>query len=221
MRVLIIEDEDGVVKFLRKAFSAERYAVDAAFDGAAGVAFAEKNDYDLIILDINLPKKDGLEVCKEIRQKKGSLPILMLSSRSDTATKVDALNLGADDYLTKPFSFEELLARSRALLRRQRQLTGPVLAFEDLTLNAYSFEAARAGTALTLSKKEFALLEYFMRNAGTSLTRNMILEHVWDMNIDPFSNTVDMHVNSLRKKVDSGFERKLIHTVHGLGYKMA
>lgn len=221
MHILIVEDEAEIASFIKKGLTAENFAVDVATTGRRGLELAQTSEYDLVILDIKLPEMDGISVCKEIRQtNKKTLPILMLSVKNETATKVEALNIGADDYLTKPFSFEELLARVRALLRREKHIIGPKLKLEDLELDTTAHTVTRAHKLIQLNKKEFALLEYFMRNPGVTLTRNMILEHVWDMNIDPFTNTVDVHVRFLRKKIDRNRSRKLLHTVHGYGYKM-
>ena len=221
MRVLIVEDEREIANFLQKGLQAEHFAVDWAKDGEQGSLLAHTNEYDLVVLDIRLPKKDGLVLCKELREHGKKFPILMLSVENSTTTKIEALNNGADDYLTKPFSFEELLARVRALLRRQKEvLNDPIINIEDLRMDTIAHTVVRAGKTIKLSRKEFSLLEYLMRNCGTLLTRNMILEHVWDMNTDPFTNTVDVHIRLLREKVDKNHKRKLIHTVHGFGYKL-
>lgn len=220
MRILVIEDEEEIASFIRKGLISENFVVDSASDGERGLGLAGVNDYDLLVLDIKLPKKDGIEVCREIRRRGKTVPIIMLSVNSDTHTKVEALNIGADDYLTKPFSFEELLARIRALLRREKRIVGPRFKVMDLEMDTIAHEVRRAGELIPLNKKEFILLEYFMRNHGVTLTRSMILEHVWDMNADPFTNTVDVHVKFLREKIDDHHKRKLIHTVHGYGYKM-
>lgn len=220
MRILIIEDEEEITSFIRKGLVSEHFVVDSATDGEQGLKLAGINDYDLLVLDIKLPQKDGIEVCREVRRKGKTFPIIMLSVKSDTHTKVEALNIGADDYLTKPFSFEELLARIRALLRREKKIIGPRLKFADLEMDTIAHEVKRAGRLIQLNKKEFTLLEYFMRNPGITLTRSMILEHVWDMNTDPFTNTVDVHVRFLREKIDNRHRQKLIQTVHGYGYKM-
>ncbi|MCH7883208.1 response regulator transcription factor [Patescibacteria group bacterium] len=220
MRILIVEDEEGIASFVGKGLRAEGFSVDWAADDRKGLWLAKTNTYDLIVLDIKLPEKDGIEICRELRKEKKTLPIIMLTVKSETATKVEALNAGADDYLTKPFSFEELLARIRALLRRPETIVGPKLKVNDLELDTLSHTVVRGSKSIQLSKKEFTLLEYFMRNAGITLTRNMILEHVWDMNVDPFTNTVDVHVRFLREKIDSRHRRKLLHTIHGIGYKM-
>jgi two-component system copper resistance phosphate regulon response regulator CusR len=221
MRILIVEDEREISKFLKAGLEAEHYAVDWAEDGDKGSVLAHTNEYDLAIFDFRLPKKDGLTLCKELRKHGKKFPILMLSVETSTTSKIDALNSGADDYLTKPFSFEELLARMRALLRRQKDvLNEPTITIEDLTMDTVAHTVTRAGKPIKLSRKEFALLEYLMRNSGNVLTRNMILEHVWDMNTDPFTNTVDVHIKLLREKIDKNHKRKLIHTIHGLGYKL-
>ena len=220
MRILIIEDEEEIASFIKKGLASENFAVDWSGTGEKGMELAKTNNYDLVILDIKLPGKDGITVLKELREAKKTFPVIMLSVKSDTPTKIEALNIGADDYLTKPFSFEELLARIRALLRREKRITGPKLKIAELELDALSHTVVRAGKSIKLNKKEFALLEYFMRNPGITLTRNMILEHVWDMSADPFTNTVDVHVRFLREKIDKGHAKKLLHTVHGYGYKM-
>jgi len=220
MRILIIEDEEEIASFIKKGLCSENFAVDWSGTGEKGMELAKTNDYDLVILDIKLPGKDGIMVLKELREAKKTFPVIMLSVKSDTPAKIEALNIGADDYLTKPFSFEELLARIRALLRREKRITGPKLKIAELELDALSHTVVRAGKSIKLNKKEFALLEYFMRNPGITLTRNMILEHVWDMSADPFTNTVDVHVRFLREKIDEGHAKKLLHTVHGYGYKM-
>jgi DNA-binding response OmpR family regulator len=218
MRVLIVEDENEIASFIKKGLEAAYFVVDVALDGENGLWLARTNDYDAVILDIKLPKMDGLEVCRELRKEKKDVPIIMLTVKNDTETKVECLNTGADDYLTKPFSFEELLARIRALLRREKNIKGDKFKIHDLELDTMSHKVIRAGKLVNLSKKEFALLEYFMRNPGTVLTRSMILEHVWDMNADPFTNTVDVHIKFLREKINKGHREKLINTVHGCGY---
>jgi DNA-binding response OmpR family regulator len=222
MRILFLEDEKGIVKFVKKSLEAERFIVDVAYDGKDGLYKAMINDYDVIIIDILLPELNGTEVCREIRKRKrrnANTPTIMLTCKTDIRTKIDAFGLGADDYLTKPFSFEELLARVRALLRRGKEVKENVLAFENLTLDPDKFEATRSGKKLKLSKKEFALLEYLMRHPKIVLRREAILEHVWN-DTDTFSNTVDAHVRFLRKKVDERQKVKLIRTVHGIGYKL-
>jgi len=195
--------------------------VDWADTGEKGLMWAKVNEYDLGIFDIKLPgAQNGLQVCKTIRERGKGFPIIMLSVTGDVATKIEALNLGADDYLAKPFSLAELLARVHALLRRERKITGPKLLVGDLLMDTQAHSVMRGGKQITLNRKEFALLEYLMRNPGTTLTRSMILEHVWDMNADPFTNTVDVHIRFLREKIDLGWRKKLLKTVHGFGYKI-
>ncbi|HSR09826.1 MAG TPA: response regulator transcription factor [Thermodesulfobacteriota bacterium] len=219
MRILVVEDEKKVAAFVRQGLQEEGYAVDVASDGEAGVAMAENGVYDLVILDIGLPKKDGLQVLRDLRNRKIASPVLLLTVRATIEDKVLGLDSGADDYLAKPFAFEELLARVRALLRRRAE-TSPLLRVEDLTLDPARRTVSRGGQKIELTAKEFALLEYLMRNAGRVLTRTMIIEHVWDYDFDTGTNLVDVYVNYLRRKIDSGRGRKLIHTVRGAGYVM-
>ncbi|GAB4271894.1 heavy metal response regulator transcription factor [Deferrisoma sp.] len=218
MRILVVEDEAKVASFIRKGLEEERYAVDVAADGEEGLELAELNPYDLIVLDLMLPGLDGFRFIQKLRGQGIATPILVLTARDSVSDKVKGLDLGADDYLTKPFAFAELLARIRALLRRGTPQTSPVLQVADLTLDPAARRVTRAGRSIELTAKEFALLEYFLRNAGRVLTRTMILEHVWDQSFDSYTNVVDVYVNYLRKKVDQGFEPKLIHTVRGVGY---
>lgn len=218
MRILIAEDEDKIRATLKKNLEAECYAVDAAQDGAEGLALARLNDYDLIILDNVMPKMNGLEVCETLRMEGVAAPILLLSVQSETDIKVRALNAGADDYLTKPFSLEELTARMRALLRRPKQMEEDILTCGDIVLDTRRHLCTCEGEEVQLTLKEFMLLQYFMRNEGIVLSRGMIMEHVWDMNADPFSNTIESHVLSLRKKI--GAEKThYIATVSGRGYR--
>jgi DNA-binding response OmpR family regulator len=220
MRALIIDDEEGVRETLAENLRAQCFAVDTAKDGTEGSYFARTNSYDIIILDNMLPEKSGLTVCHEIRKTGHTTPIIILSVLSDTWRKVDLLNSGADDYMIKPFSFEELMARIRALLRRPNDMREDTLTIDDLTLDTKRQLMRRDGKGIYLTRKEFMLLEYLLRNQGNVLTRGMIMEHVWDMTNDPFSNTIESHILSLRKKVDTIPERKLIHTVPGRGYKI-
>jgi len=220
MRILVVEDEEKVASFIRKGLTEERYAVDAANDGEEGLLFAQMNPYDLIILDLMLPKMDGFKVLEALRADSIATPVLVLTARDNINDKVRGLDLGADDYLTKPFAFAELLARVRALLRRGNPEKSPILKIADLTLDPASRRVERAGQVIDLTAKEYALMEYFMRHQGRVLTRTMIAEHVWDQNFDSYTNVIDVYVNYLRKKIDQGFDEKLIHTVRGAGYVM-
>lgn len=218
MRLLLVEDENKVASFIKKGLEEEGYAVDHASDGQLGLMMGLDGVHDLIILDINLPGKDGLSVLQEFRQKKVTIPVLLLTVRAAIEDKVIGLDTGADDYLTKPFAFQELLARIRALLRRQAEAEPPLLQIADLTLDPARRLVFRGEKKIELTSKEFALLDYFMRNTGRVLTRTMIAEHVWDYNFDTMTNVIDVYVNYLRKKIDTGREPKLIHTVRGVGY---
>lgn len=220
MRILVIEDEEKIARFLRDAFEAEYFAVDVAEDGERGSFFARTNEYDLIVLDNMLPKKDGLQVCREIRASGKTMPILVLSVKTDAMDKVDLLNAGADDYLAKPFVLEELLARVRALMRRPTTIESDILCVEDVELDTKNGTATRAGKDLNLTRKEFMLLQYLMRNEGIVLSRGMILEHVWDMSVDIFSNTIESHILSLRKKLGDTGKDRLIQTLSGRGYRI-
>jgi heavy metal response regulator len=218
MRLLVVEDEKKVARFVKKGLEEEGYAVDVAPDGEEGLAMALDGVHDLIILDIHLPRMDGLGVLQELRKKKVTTPVLLLTVRATIEDKVLGLDAGADDYLTKPFAFQELLARVRALLRRRADAEAPVLQVGDLTLDPARRLASRGGEKIDLTPKEFALLAYFMRNSGRVLTRTMISEHVWDYDFDTMTNVIDVYVNYLRKKIEAGREPKLIHTVRGAGY---
>ncbi len=220
MRILVAEDDSSVVSFVRKGLEAENYAVDVAPEGEEARFMAEEYDYDLVILDLNLPGMGGLDVLKHLRAKKPSIPVIVLTARSGVEDRVKGLDLGADDYLTKPFSFSELSARVRALLRRGSRPAESVLKVEDLELNRVSRTVRRGGKKIELTQKEFALLEYLMRHAGRRVTRAMIVEHVWNLSFDSMTNVVDVYVNYVRKKVDEGFGHRLIRTVRGVGYQM-
>lgn len=220
MRVLIVEDEKEISDFLKKVLEAECFIVDASMDGESGSYLGRTNNYDIIILDNNMPKKTGIEVCKDIRSIGKNVPILMLSVKSEAITKAELLDAGADDYLTKPFSLEELLARIRALLRRSPEIKDEVLQVDNLVLDIKKQSVKRGEKDVYLTRKEFSLLEYMMRNKGNVLSRGMILEHVWDINADPFSNTIESHIMSLRKKIGRSVGKKLIQTVPGRGYKI-
>ncbi len=221
MKILVVEDEERVSQFIQKGLREEGHAVDVAFDGEEGGFLAEVNDYDLIILDLMLPKKNGIMVCGEIRERGVATPVLMLTARDSTDDKVRGLDAGADDYLTKPFAFEELLARVRALLRRRSEAKTPTLKIADLELDPMSRRVTRDGNPIRLTTKEYALLEYMMRNTNKVLSRTLIGEHVWDMNFDPESNVIDVYVSHLRNKVDKGFALSLIHTMRGQGYMLS
>ena len=221
MRILLVEDDVDVANFVVKGLRAERFVVDWTHKADQALLWGKINDYDLAIMDIQIEgPQTGLQICRTIRERGKTYPVIMLSVIHDTATKIDALNSGADDYLTKPFSLSELMARTRALLRRERTILGPVLKIADLELDANTHVVKRAGKPVTLNRKEFGLLEYLMRNPGIILTRTMILEHVWEMTADPFTNTVDVHIRYLRRKIDERRRKKLIVTVHGHGYKI-
>ena len=221
MRVLVVEDEEGIARFLKAGLESEYFAVDVAEDGERGSYLARTNDYDIIILDNMLPGKNGAEVCDDIRKSGRNTPIIMLSARAEMSIKVELLNKGADDYLTKPFSLEELLARIRALLRRPAHVAPDLLEIEDLVLDTKKHLVTRKGKEIYLTRKEFMLLEYLLRNNGTAVSRGMILEHVWDINVDPFSNTVESHILNIRKKVNDKGRKNLIHTLPGIGYKIS
>lgn len=221
MRALIIEDDPYIADALKQALVNERLVVETAPDGDTGAFFAKTNDYDIILLDTILPKKGGADVCRDIRSHGKTSAILSISAKDDSATKVDLLNAGVDDYLGKPFAMDEVIARVRALLRRPHRMAGDLLSFDDIALNTREQTASRAGKELSLTRKEFMLLEYFMRNVGSVLSRAMLIEHVWDMELDPFSNTIEAHVMSLRKKLAACNKRRVIHTVMGRGYKMS
>jgi heavy metal response regulator len=218
MRLLVVEDEKKVSSFIKKGLEEEGYAVDVAFDGKTGLQMAMDRVHDLIVLDIHLPGLDGLSVLRELRAGRVSTPVLLLTVRANIEDKVLGLDAGADDYLTKPFAFQELVARIRALLRRQAEAKLPVLRFADLTLDPARRMVFRGTRKIDLSAKEYALLDYFIRNPGRVLTRTMIAEHVWDYNFDSMTNIIDVYVNYLRRKIDSDREHKLIHTVRGVGY---
>lgn len=220
MRALIVDDEEDIRTLLAENLRSLHFAVDCATDGTEGSYLARTNDYDIIILDNMMPGKQGLTVCQEIRRVGKTVPIIILSVLSETWRKAELLNGGADDYLIKPFSLEELSARIRALMRRPQQLQSDVLSIEDLHMDTRQQSVRRGDEGIYLTRKEFMLLEYLLRNKGTVLSRGMILEHVWDMSSDPFSNTIESHILSLRKKIEGPKRQKLIYTVSGRGYKI-
>ena len=218
MRILLSEDEPRVAHFIIKGLREQGYAVDNAQDGEAALYKICINEYDLIILDVMLPRKNGFEVCNELRRTGVKTPILMLTARDTIEDRVKGLDSGADDYLSKPFDFKELLARVRALLRRAKDLRPETLAVADLVLNPANHNVTRAGISIRLTAKEYSLLEFFMLREGKIVNRNEIAEHVWDENFDPFSNVIDVYVRRLRRKIDEGFDQPLIHTRRGEGY---
>lgn len=220
MRILVVEDEAKVASFIRKALEEESYAVDVCGDGATGLDLGQSGAYDLIVLDIMLPGLTGLEVLKDLRKTRIKAPILLLTALSKVDQKVKGLDAGADDYLTKPFAIDELLARVRALLRRGAGEAAGILQVDDLVLNPSTREVTRGGQRIELTAKEYALLEYLMRNAGRVLTRPMISEHVWNQDFDTFTNVIDVYMNYLRNKIDRGQKRALIQTVRGSGYAL-
>ena len=218
MRILLAEDEKRVSSFIQRGLKEEGFVVDAALDGEKALELAELNPYDLIILDIMLPKQDGLEICRKLRFKKIETPILMLTAKNSTKDKVSGLNAGADDYLAKPFEFEEFIARVRALTRRKSSSKQAILQVDDLILDPLTHRVSRAGKEIHLTAKEYTLLYYFMQNANQLVTRTMISEHVLNESFDTFTNVIDVYVNYLRKKIDDGFDRPLIQTMRGSGY---
>lgn len=218
MRILVIEDERKVASFIKKGLEEQSYAVDVAYDGKQGEQLATQNEYDVIVLDVLLPLQDGITTCKRIRTNKVNTPILMLTALGETDDKVRGLDSGADDYLTKPFHFEELLARVRALLRRTGQDKSTLLQVGSLVLDPVTREVRRDGKQIRLTTREFALLEYLMRNKGQILSRAHIAQHVWNVSFDMESNVIDVYVKLLRQKVDKDFKQPLIHTIVGAGY---
>ncbi len=222
MRLLLAEDEVKLAQSLKKALETEHFAVDLAYDGESAYEEAAVNEYDVLILDLGLPKLDGIEVSKKLRAEKNKIPILMLTARDTVTAKIKGLDSGADDYLVKPFEFKELLARIRALLRRSQKEPSLLLTIGELTLDPVSHVVKRKGKEVELSAKEYALLEYLMRNSGHILSKTQIIDHVWDSSLDPFSNVVDVYIGYLRDKIDRPSSGKpLIHTVKGLGYKIS
>jgi len=218
VRILLVEDDSRVAGFVARGLREQTYAVDVARDGEEALHLAAVNEYDAVILDVLLPRKDGHAVCQQLRNEGFRVPILMLTARGAVDDRVAGLDCGADDYLTKPFDFRELLARLRALLRRPAGLRPGIVRVADLTLNTANHAVARAGQSISLTAKEYALLEFLVTNADRVMGRERIAEHVWDENFDPFSNLIEVYIRRLRAKVDAGFELPLIHTRRGEGY---
>lgn len=222
MRVLIVEDEHKIGSSIKKGLEQEYYAVDLAFEGKRGYDLASTEDYDLIILDLMLPGLNGIEICQKLRAENINTPILILTAKDQVADKVIGLDAGADDYLPKPFAFEELLARIRALIRRPKKSSGTTLIFEDLSLNTLSFQVKRSEKTINLSSREYAVLEYLLRHPNQILTKDQIINHVWNYDADVLPNTVEVYIGYLRNKIDKPFSGKnLIKTIRGFGYKIS
>jgi DNA-binding response OmpR family regulator len=220
MRILVIEDEHKINRTVCQALREESYAVDAAFDGEVGEEMATVNTYDLIVLDLMLPKKNGIALCRGLREQGITTPILMLTARDSLEDRVQGLDSGADDYVVKPFFMDELLARARALLRRDMPVKSTKMQLADLTVDTSAHRVWRNSTAIDLTSKEYAMLEYFVRNPNQVLTRTMISEHVWDDEFDSLSNIIDVYIRRLRRKLDEGFQPRLLHTIRGSGYML-
>lgn len=218
MRILVVEDEKKVASFIKKGLEEEFYSVDTAYDGKEGFKLALSDEYDLIILDIMLPFKDGISLMKELREEKIITPLLLLTAKDTTSDKVGGLDSGADDYLTKPFAFEELLARVRALLRRQTAVKLLLLKADDLILDTQAHKVSRKGTEINLTVKEYSILEYLLRNKNRVISRTVLSEHVYDYHFDSNTNIIDVYINKLRNKIDRGFDKQLLYTVRGIGY---
>ncbi|KKT75000.1 MAG: Response regulator receiver domain protein (CheY-like) [Microgenomates group bacterium GW2011_GWA2_44_7] len=221
MRILLIEDERRISNVIKKGLTEEGFAVDVAYDGEEGQYLAESENYDLLILDIMLPKIDGLTICKELRVKDNKTPILMLTAKTTVEDKAAGLDSGADDYLAKPFSFLELRSRIHALIRRSKQKPSPIVKIADLEFDPIKHKVTRGGKNITLTPKEFSVLEILLRHVDEVVTRTMIIEHVWDYNFDSMSNVVDVFIAQIRRKIDKGEKAPLIHTLHGVGYKVS
>ena len=221
-KILIIEDVKKISALIRKGLEEEQYDVDEALDGEKGEQLLQKSNYDLLVLDIMLPKKNGLDVLDSLRKKNNEIPVLMLTAKGTVEDRVKGLDTGADDYLIKPFAIAELLARVRSLLRRKKgaEKSATMLSIADLTLDLVSHKALRGGKSIELTSKEFSLLEYFIRNKDKTLSRSTITEHIWNYNFDTGTNIIDVYLNHLRTKIDGGFSKKLFHTVRGVGYML-
>jgi len=221
VRVLVVEDEQRIADFIRRGLTEQGYAVDIAADGDEALGWSDAAAFDAVVLDIMLPVRNGIEVCRELRRRGAQTPILMLTARDAVEDRVLGLDSGADDYLVKPFAFAELLARLRALTRRTPASTGAVLAVDQLSLDTRTREATRDGKSIALTTKEYSLLEYLMRHPNQVLTRTMIAEHVWNYDFDNATNVIDVHIRNLRRKIDDAFPTKLIHTIRGAGYRIS
>lgn len=218
MRILLVEDEIKLANATKRALETQKYAVDVVYNGTEGFDMAIGEEYDLLILDVMLPGIDGIELCKMLRNHGNHTPILVLTAKGQVSDKVLGLDVGADDYVVKPFSFEELFARARALIRRPKITNDSVLKIHDLTLDPQSFKVKRDGKTIELSTKEFSLLEYLLRNKNNVLTREQIIAHVWDYDADVLPSTVEVHIKHLRDKIDNTFDTKIIKTIRGRGY---
>jgi len=218
VKILLVEDDKNVARFIEKGLKENSFSVDIAENGEDGLHLATQENYDLIILDIMLPLLSGDKILLHLRERGNTTPVIFLTAKDSEGSIVNGLNLGADDYIVKPFSFYELLARIRAILRRGKEVVSPTLQYADLSLNQISREVRRGDALIDLTPKEYALLEYFMRNPGQILTRTMLSEHIWNYNFDTMTNIIDVHINHLRAKIDKDFSPKLVHTVKGVGY---
>lgn len=221
MKILIVEDEHLIANAIKKGLEQEHYVIDVAYDGLEGFDLASSGDYDLILLDLMLPNMNGLEICRQLRNEKNQVPILILTAKSQLEDKINGLNCGADDYLTKPFAFEELLARIRALTRRPQSTTTDSLSVGDLSLNLSNYEVTRQNKLIILSSKEYSLLECLMRHANKILTKDQLIQHVWSYESNILPNTVEVYIRNLRQKIDKNYKIKLIKTVRGFGYKIS
>lgn len=220
MRVLVVEDEKQTASFVRKALQADGHAVDVLHDGSEALSAVANTPFDVMVLDIMLPGRDGLSVLRQMRERKINVPVLLLTARGEVGEKVEGLNAGADDYLAKPFALDELAARVRALGRRQGESKSTLLHVGDLSLDTVTHQASRSGKVIELTRREYLLLEFLMRSAGRVCGRMFIVEKVWDYDFDPGTNLVDVYIRRLREKIDSGADSKLLHTVRGMGYMM-
>jgi two-component system OmpR family response regulator len=221
MRILVVEDEKKIQSFIRKGLTEQGYVVDVSSDGNEGLILAETRPYDAIVLDIMLPGRDGLSILRLLRKKKNKVPVIIITARSDVSERIEGLELGADDYLAKPFYMEELIARLKSILRRTSGEGLSVVGVKDLKLNLMTRDVARGKTKITLAPREFSVLEFLARTPGRVLTRTQILEHVWEYHFDPDTNLVDVYIRRLRKKIDADFDAKLIQTVRGMGYTLS